>query len=155
MLSRVALVQSHMHIYTQHSSVCSSVLAQINKLTALLTGSPTQLLLTLTSRHGPETLRVQEAALVEVSSSGVAMGTVQEMGRGNFLVSVGSAPAGEFVVLLKGEDTSTSIQFQRQSTTEMSVTPVSVKVCHTCLRQGAQKAPYTYSGVKSGVNRIS
>lgn len=91
-------------------------------------GSPTTLLLTLTGQHGPDTLRVLEASLVEVSGTGVAAGTVQEMGGGKFLVSVDSAPAGEFVVLLKGEDTSTSSQFMRQSTTQMSVTPVSVKV---------------------------
>ncbi|XP_041957562.1 von Willebrand factor A domain-containing protein 7 [Alosa sapidissima] len=93
-----------------------------------LAGSPTKLLLTLTGRHGPESLKVMEAALVEVSGSGVANGTVEEMGGGNFLVSVNSAPAGEFVVLLKGKDVSTSSRFQRQTTTQMSVTPVSVKV---------------------------
>lgn len=94
-----------------------------------LAGSPTKMLLTLTGQHGPDKLKVMEAALVEVSGSGVANGTVEEMGGGNFLVSVNSAPPGEFVVLLKGEDTSTSNQFQRQSTTQMSVTSVSVQVC--------------------------
>ncbi|XP_031416319.1 von Willebrand factor A domain-containing protein 7 [Clupea harengus] len=87
-----------------------------------------KLLLTLTGRQGPESLKVMEAALVEVSGSGVANGTVEEMGGGDFLVTVKSAPAGEFVVLLKGEDMSTSSRFQRQSTTQMSMTPVSVKV---------------------------
>ncbi|XP_062407515.1 von Willebrand factor A domain-containing protein 7 [Sardina pilchardus] len=99
-----------------------------NAYTVKVTGSPTKLLLTLTGRHGPESLKVMEAALVEVSGSGVANGTVEDMGGGNFLVSINSAPAGEFVVLLKGKDASTSSRFQRQSTTQMSVTPVSVKV---------------------------
>ncbi|KAL2097380.1 hypothetical protein ACEWY4_006587 [Coilia grayii] len=91
-------------------------------------GLPTQLLLTLSSRHGPESLKVTEAALVEVSGTGVANGTVEEVGGGNYLVSVNRAPAGEFVVLLKGKDTSTSSLFQRQSTTQMAVTTLTVKV---------------------------
>ncbi|XP_041922784.1 von Willebrand factor A domain-containing protein 7-like [Alosa sapidissima] len=115
-------------------------------------GSPTKLLLTLTGPHGPETLKVLEAALVEVSGSGLAGGTVQEMGGGNFLVSVNSAPAGEFVVLLKGEDTSTSSQFHRQSTTQMSLTPVSVKiVVDTSMEPGkAINIPFSITSSETG-----
>ncbi|XP_063076020.1 von Willebrand factor A domain-containing protein 7-like [Engraulis encrasicolus] len=91
-------------------------------------GMPTMLLLTLSSAKGPGQLKVTEAALLEVSGSGVANGTVEHMGEGNYLVSVESAPAGEFVVLLKGQDTVTSSLFQRQSTTQMAVTPLTIKV---------------------------
>ncbi|XP_028832618.1 von Willebrand factor A domain-containing protein 7-like isoform X2 [Denticeps clupeoides] len=89
-------------------------------------GMPTMLLLSLTGQNGPANLKVREAALIQVSGSTVSDGKVEEMGGGDYLVTVNSVPSGEFVVLLKGEDISTSSQFQRQSTTQMSVSKVSI-----------------------------
>ncbi|KAL7878084.1 hypothetical protein SRHO_G00047270 [Serrasalmus rhombeus] len=88
------------------------------------TGLPAKLLLTVTGQKGAETLKVQEVALVEVSGSRLADGVIQEMGGGNFLVTVSEVPEGEFVVMMKGEDVATSSRFQRQSTTLMSLSNV-------------------------------
>lgn len=65
---------------------------------------------------------------MEVSNTNVVNGIIKEMGGGDFLVTVNQAPDGEFVVMIKGEDMTTSSYFQRQTTTQMSLTKVTVKV---------------------------
>ncbi|KAK9981266.1 hypothetical protein ABG768_000819 [Culter alburnus] len=93
----------------------------------LLAGSPAKLLLTLTGEKGPEALEVHEVALVEVSGVKVSNETVEKMAGGDFLVTVKDVPEGEFVVLLKGKDKTFSSLFQRQTTTMMSQSKVTVK----------------------------
>ncbi|XP_067260115.1 von Willebrand factor A domain-containing protein 7-like [Chanodichthys erythropterus] len=90
-------------------------------------GSPAKLLLTLTGEKGPEALEVHEVALVEVSGVKVSNGTVEKMAGGDFLVTVKDVPEGEFVILLKGKDKTFSSLFQRQTTTLMSQSKVTVK----------------------------
>ncbi|KAK9981269.1 hypothetical protein ABG768_000822 [Culter alburnus] len=90
-------------------------------------GSPAKLLLTLTGEKGPEALEVHEVALVEVSGVKVSNGSVEKMAGGDFLVTVKEVPEGEFVILLKGKDKTFSSLFQRQTTTLMSQSKVTVK----------------------------
>ncbi|KAL7889695.1 hypothetical protein AOLI_G00019530 [Acnodon oligacanthus] len=90
-------------------------------------GLPAKLLVTVTGQKGAKVLKVQEVALVEVSGSRLADGVIQEMGGGNFFVTVSEVPEGEFVVMMKGEDVVTSSRFQRQSTTLMSLSNVIIK----------------------------
>ncbi|XP_053477848.1 von Willebrand factor A domain-containing protein 7 [Ictalurus furcatus] len=90
-------------------------------------GLPAKLLLTVTGQKGAEALKLQEVALVDVSNTNVANGTMEQMDGGNFLVTVNQVPEGEFVVMMNGEDTTTSSYFQRQTTTQMSQTKVTVK----------------------------
>ncbi|XP_056092844.1 von Willebrand factor A domain-containing protein 7 [Rhinichthys klamathensis goyatoka] len=90
-------------------------------------GLPAKLLLTLTGEKGPEVLEVHEVALMEVSGVKVSNGTIEKMGGGDFLVTVKEVPEGEFVVLLKGKDKTFSSLFQRQTTTQMSQSKVTVK----------------------------
>ncbi|XP_067260622.1 von Willebrand factor A domain-containing protein 7-like [Chanodichthys erythropterus] len=92
-----------------------------------LAGSPAKLLLTLTGEKGPEALEVHEVALVEVSGVKVSNGSIEKMAGGDFLVTVKDVPEGEFVVLLKGKDKTFSSLFQRQTTTMMSQSKVTVK----------------------------
>lgn len=100
----------------------------VKRLYALYSGSPVKLLLTLTGEKGPEVLEVHEVALMEVSGVKVSNGTIEKMGGGDFLVTVKEVPEGEFVVLLKGKDKTVSSLFQRQTTTQMSQSKVTVKV---------------------------
>ncbi|XP_076830852.1 von Willebrand factor A domain-containing protein 7 [Brachyhypopomus gauderio] len=122
------------------------------------TGLATKLLLTVTGQKGAEALKVQEVALVEVSGVGASNGTIEEVGGGDFLVTVSNVPQGEFVVVLKGEDKTTASQFQRQSTTQMSLSALSVeaKVDTTMLpgQDFKQKFTVTTNGT-SGKYRIS
>ncbi|XP_067258705.1 von Willebrand factor A domain-containing protein 7-like [Chanodichthys erythropterus] len=90
-------------------------------------GSPAKLLLTLTGEKGPEALEVHEVALVEVSGVKVSNGSIEKMAGGDFLVTVKDVPEGEFVILLKGKDKTFSSLFQRQTTTLMSQSKVTVK----------------------------
>ncbi|XP_077102559.1 von Willebrand factor A domain-containing protein 7 [Siphateles boraxobius] len=90
-------------------------------------GSPAKLLLTLSGEKGPDVLEVHEVALMKVSGDKVSKGTIEKMGGGDFLVTVKEVPEGEFVVLLKGKDKTFSSLFQRQTTTQMSQSKVTVK----------------------------
>uniref|UniRef100_A0A672QL57 von Willebrand factor A domain-containing protein 7-like n=2 Tax=Sinocyclocheilus grahami TaxID=75366 RepID=A0A672QL57_SINGR len=91
------------------------------------TGSPAKLLLTLTGEKGPEALELQEVVLMEVSGVKVSNGTIEKMGNGDYLVTVNEVPEGEFVVMLKGKDKTFTSLFQRQTTTQMSQSKVTIK----------------------------
>ncbi|XP_059410430.1 von Willebrand factor A domain-containing protein 7-like [Carassius carassius] len=90
-------------------------------------GSPVKLLLTLTGEKGPEALELQEVALMEVSGVKVSKGTTEKMANGDYLVTVNEVPEGEFVVMLKGKDKTFTSLFQRQTTTLMSQSKVTIK----------------------------
>eukprot|EP00063_Salmo_salar_P090551 XP_014065386.1 PREDICTED: von Willebrand factor A domain-containing protein 7-like [Salmo salar] len=90
-------------------------------------GMPAMLLVSVLGRKGPASVKVANVALVTVSGSEVVGGALEDMGNGDFLVTVTKVPAGEFVVLLNGTDMVSSTVFQRQSTTQMSVSKVTIK----------------------------
>ncbi|KAJ8000599.1 hypothetical protein DPEC_G00182050 [Dallia pectoralis] len=90
-------------------------------------GVPATLLVSVLGRKGPASFKVSDVALVTVSGSEVVGGTQEDMGNGDFLVTVTEVPAGEFVVLLNGTDLVSSTLFQRQSTTQMSVSKVTIE----------------------------
>lgn len=94
----------------------------------LYLGSPAKLLLTLTGEKGSEALELQEVTLMEVSGVKVSNGTIEKMGNGDYLVTVNDVPEGEFVVMLKGKDKTFTSLFQRQTTTQMSQSKVTIKV---------------------------
>ncbi|XP_058237738.1 von Willebrand factor A domain-containing protein 7-like [Hemibagrus wyckioides] len=110
-------------------------------------GLPAKLLLTMTGQKGAEALELQEVALVEVSDASVVNGTIEEMGDGNFLVTVNQVPEGEFVVMMKGKDMTTSSYFQRQTTTQMSLSKVIIKaVVGSAMVPGKEfEVPFTVS----------
>uniref|UniRef100_A0A8C7P161 von Willebrand factor A domain containing 11 n=1 Tax=Oncorhynchus mykiss TaxID=8022 RepID=A0A8C7P161_ONCMY len=90
-------------------------------------GMPAMLLVSVLGRKGPASVKVANVALVTVSGSEVVSGALEDMGNGEILVTVTNVPAGEFVVLLNGTDVVSSTVFQRQSTTQMSVSKVTIK----------------------------
>lgn len=80
-------------------------------------------------RKGPSSMAIGEIGLVTVSGSqSVSNGKTTDMGNGEILVTVDAVPSGEFVVLLNGTDKLSNSQFQRQSTTQMSVSKVNIQV---------------------------
>ena len=87
------------------------------------------LLLSVMGRKGPASVTVGEVGLIPVSRAGpVSKGSTTNMGNGDILVTVDAVPQGEFVVILTGTDLVSGSQFQRQSTTQMSVSKVIVTV---------------------------
>ena len=86
------------------------------------------LLVSVMGRKGPASVKVGDVSMVTVSGSEVVRGDLKDVGNGDFLVTVTKVPAGEFVVLLNGTDVESASEFQRQSTTQMSVSNVSIKV---------------------------
>ncbi|XP_071368652.1 von Willebrand factor A domain-containing protein 7 [Centroberyx affinis] len=91
-------------------------------------GQPATLLLSVMGRKGPSSMTIGEVGLVTVSGpEDVSNGTTTDMGNGDILVTVARVPEGEFVVMLKGNDIVSNSQFQRQSTTQMSVSKVNIR----------------------------
>ncbi|XP_037115899.1 von Willebrand factor A domain-containing protein 7 [Syngnathus acus] len=89
-------------------------------------GQPATLILTVMGRKGPSSIRVENVGLVVPHTGVERNGTATDMGSGDFLVTVDEVPAGEFVVILKGTEVSSGA-FQRQSTTQMSVSKVIIQ----------------------------
>ncbi|XP_056265192.1 von Willebrand factor A domain-containing protein 7 [Pseudoliparis swirei] len=91
-------------------------------------GQPATLMLSVIGRKGPSSMTIGSVALVTVSGAEtVRNSTTSDMGNGDLLVTVDHVPEGEFVVLLKGTDKVSASEFQRQSTTQMSVSKVNIK----------------------------
>ncbi|KAM9315079.1 von Willebrand factor A domain-containing protein 7 isoform 2-T2 [Pholidichthys leucotaenia] len=96
----------------------------------LLSGGNASILITVT---GSEPVSVTEIMLYDNSGPTTVNGSLQSLGRNNFLVTFSGVPAGKFVLLLKGEGTSTSSRsiaasFQRQASTEIKTSILSVTV---------------------------
>lgn len=92
-------------------------------------GQPAKLLLSVMARKGPSSMTVGEVGLVTMSGpEAVSSGTTTDMGNGDILVTIDKVPEGEFVITLKGTDKVSNSQFQRQSTTQMSVSKVNIQV---------------------------
>lgn len=91
-------------------------------------GQPANLMLTVMGRKGPSSMTIEDVGLAIVSGSEAATNsTMTDMGNGDILVTVDAVPEGEFVVLLKGTDKLSNSDFQRQSTTQMSVSKVNIQ----------------------------
>ncbi|XP_022595770.1 von Willebrand factor A domain-containing protein 7-like, partial [Seriola dumerili] len=91
-------------------------------------GQPATLMLSVMGRKGPSSVSVGNIGLVTVSGPEVVSnGTMTDMGSGDILVTVDMVPEGESVVFLKGTDKVSNSEFQRQSTTQMSVSKVNIQ----------------------------
>ncbi|KAM9770012.1 von Willebrand factor A domain-containing protein 7 [Menidia menidia] len=91
-------------------------------------GQPASIMLSTIGRKGPTSMSVKEVSLVIVSGpEAVTKGNLTDMGNGNILVTVNEVPEGEFVVVMRGTDKVSKTEFQRQSTTQMSISKVDIK----------------------------
>ncbi|KAF1395599.1 hypothetical protein PFLUV_G00013220 [Perca fluviatilis] len=91
-------------------------------------GQPATLMLSVMGRKGPSSMTIGNVALVTVSGpETVRNSTTTDMGNGEILATVDVVPEGEFVVSLKGTDKESSTEFQRQSTTQMSISKVNIQ----------------------------
>lgn len=87
-------------------------------------------MLSIIGRRGPSSLDISDVGLVLVSGhETISTSETTDMGNGELLVTVDAVPAGEFVLFLKGIDRISNTEFQRQSTTQMSISKVNVQVC--------------------------
>ena len=92
-------------------------------------GKPATLLLSVMGKKGPDSVSIHSVGLGSVSGAeAMSSGTTTDMGNGDILVTVDSVPEGEFVVMLNGTDSVSRTNFQRQSTTQMSVSKVTINV---------------------------
>lgn len=87
------------------------------------------MMLSVIGRNGPSSVTVKEVGLVLVSGpESTTSSTIEDMGSGEILVTIDAVPEGEFVITLKGTDKVSNSDFQRQSTTQMSVSKVQIQV---------------------------
>ncbi|KAJ8258047.1 hypothetical protein GJAV_G00192600 [Gymnothorax javanicus] len=94
----------------------------------LQTGGSATLLLSVV---GGDDLTVTEVSLVEVSGSRVEKGTLKSLEDGDYLVFMEKVPDESFVILVKGANgmsRSTLSNFQRQSTTQLKTSNLTVTV---------------------------
>ncbi|XP_037619360.1 von Willebrand factor A domain-containing protein 7-like [Sebastes umbrosus] len=116
-------------------------------------GQPATLMLTVMGRKGPSSMTIGDVALVTVSGpETVRNSTTTDMGNGDILVTVDAVPEGEFVIMLKGTDKVSDSEFQRQSTTQMSVSNVNIQaVVDSSVEPGeAFKLPFSVMTQGSG-----
>ncbi|XP_074484873.1 von Willebrand factor A domain-containing protein 7-like [Sebastes fasciatus] len=116
-------------------------------------GQPATLMLTVMGRKGPSSMTIGDVALVTVSGpETVRNSTTTDMGNGDILVTVDAVPEGEFVIMLKGTDKVSDSEFQRQSTTQMSVSKVNIQaVVDSSVEPGkAFKLPFSVMTQGSG-----
>uniref|UniRef100_A0A3B3B7U3 von Willebrand factor A domain-containing protein 7-like n=1 Tax=Oryzias melastigma TaxID=30732 RepID=A0A3B3B7U3_ORYME len=91
-------------------------------------GQPATMMLSVIGRNGPSSVTVKEVGLVLVSGpESTTSSTIEDMGSGEILVTIDAVPEGEFVITLKGTDKVSNSDFQRQSTTQMSVSKVQIQ----------------------------
>ncbi|XP_058629417.1 von Willebrand factor A domain-containing protein 7-like isoform X2 [Onychostoma macrolepis] len=86
-----------------------------------LSGRPNSNVTLLLTVMGGDSVTPTEVALVETSGSQIIIGTLEKIADGDFLVTMNSVPAGEFIVRVMGERTSSRSSndcFQRQSITQ-------------------------------------
>ncbi|XP_035494314.2 von Willebrand factor A domain-containing protein 7 [Scophthalmus maximus] len=121
-----------------------------------LSGGNASLLMSVT---GSDTVKVTEVNLFDSSGPTVVNGSIQSLGSGNFLVTFSAVPAGDFVVRLKGEDSSSSSRstasvFQRQASTQMKTSGISVtaQANNTNVEPGSTiSIPFTVATTTNGV----
>ncbi|XP_049427227.1 von Willebrand factor A domain-containing protein 7 [Epinephelus fuscoguttatus] len=119
-------------------------------------GGNASLMVTVT---GSDTVKVTEVTLFDSSEPTEVNGSLQAVGDGNFLVTFSGVPAGDFVVRLKGEDSSstsrsTPSSFQRQASTQIKTSSISVtaQVNNTNLEPGSTiSIPFTVATTTDGV----
>ncbi|XP_026158595.1 von Willebrand factor A domain-containing protein 7 isoform X2 [Mastacembelus armatus] len=91
-------------------------------------GQPASLMISVMGWHGPSSLNVAKVGLVTMSGPAtVSNSTMTDMGNGDILVTIDVVPEGEFVIAMNGTDKVSNSEFQRQSTTQMSVSKVNIQ----------------------------
>ncbi|XP_019732033.1 von Willebrand factor A domain-containing protein 7-like [Hippocampus comes] len=121
-----------------------------------LSGGNATLLVTVA---GSDSVKIPEVTLYDSSGPTEVTGTLQSLGGSNFLVTFNEIPAGEFVVQLRGEDSSSSSRstpssFQRQGSTQIKTSSISVtaQANSTNIEPGSTVSiPFTVSTTTSGV----
>uniref|UniRef100_A0A671ULV9 von Willebrand factor A domain containing 10, tandem duplicate 2 n=1 Tax=Sparus aurata TaxID=8175 RepID=A0A671ULV9_SPAAU len=124
-----------------------------------LSGGNTSLLVSVT---GSDTVKVTEVTLFDSSGPTEVNGSLQSLGSGNFLVTFSGVPAGDFVVRLRGEDSSSTSRststFQRQASTQIKTSSISVtaQVNNTDVEPGSTiSVPFTVATATNGVMNSS
>ncbi|XP_077427146.1 von Willebrand factor A domain-containing protein 7-like [Vanacampus margaritifer] len=108
---------------------------------------------------GSDSVRIPEVTLYDSSGPTEVTGTSQSIRDSNFLVTFNDIPAGDFLVLLKGEESSSSSRstpsgFQRQASTQIKTSSISVtaQANSTSIEPGSTVSiPFTVAATSNGV----
>ncbi|XP_028273705.1 von Willebrand factor A domain-containing protein 7-like [Parambassis ranga] len=121
-----------------------------------LAGGNASILVTVT---GSDTVKVTDVTLFDSSGPSEVNGSVQTVGSGIYLVTFSGVPPGDFVLLVKGEDSSSTPRstpsgFQRQASTQIKTSSISVtaQVNNTNIAPGTTVSiPFTVASTTNGV----
>ncbi|KAM9792587.1 von Willebrand factor A domain-containing protein 7-like [Neosynchiropus ocellatus] len=97
-----------------------------------LAGQPASIMLTVMGKNGPSSLKIGKVGLVGMSASeSITYGETTDMGDGAVLMTLNAVPSGEFVIVHQGTDKVSNSEYERQSTTQMSVSKVNIQATVT------------------------
>ncbi|KAM9856777.1 von Willebrand factor A domain-containing protein 7 [Aulostomus maculatus] len=121
-----------------------------------LSGGNVSLMISVT---GSDTVKISGVSLFDSSGPTEVNGTLQPLGGGSFLVRFSDVPAGEYVVQLTGEDSSSTSRsshnrFQRQASTQIKTSSISLtaQVNNTIVEPGSSiSIPFTVALTTNGV----
>ncbi|KAM9792686.1 von Willebrand factor A domain-containing protein 7-like [Neosynchiropus ocellatus] len=103
---------------------------------------------------GGDTVKVTEVMLWEGWKQTRVNGALTSYGGGTYLVGFTGVPAGDYVVIMKGEDSNSSSIFQRQASTRLKTSSVSVtaEVNDTSIEPGSSvTVPFTVAIASDGL----
>ncbi|XP_032401524.1 uncharacterized threonine-rich GPI-anchored glycoprotein PJ4664.02-like [Xiphophorus hellerii] len=103
------------------------------------TGDNVTLWVTVT---GSDTATVRDVSLFDFSRSTQVNGSVQSIGNGDYLVAFSEVPAGSFLLQLTGQETNSTsapTSFQRQASTQITPSSLSVTVSTLSVHSGLQE----------------
>ncbi|XP_029288639.1 von Willebrand factor A domain-containing protein 7 [Cottoperca gobio] len=121
-----------------------------------LSGGNTSLLVSVT---GSDKVKLTGVTLFDSSGPTEVNGSLQALGSGNFLVTFKEVPAGDFVLRIRGEDSSSTSRsnpgsFQRQASTQIKTSSISVisQANNTNIEPGSTiSVPFTVATTTNGV----
>ncbi|XP_070683883.1 von Willebrand factor A domain-containing protein 7-like [Pempheris klunzingeri] len=121
-----------------------------------LSGGNASLLVSVT---GSNTVKITEVTLFDSSGPTEVNGSLKALSIGDFLVTFSEVPAGDFVVRLRGEDSSSTSRstprsFQRQASTQIKTSSllVTAQVNNTSIEPGSSiSIPFTVATTTNGV----
>ncbi|XP_053712755.1 von Willebrand factor A domain-containing protein 7-like [Synchiropus splendidus] len=118
-----------------------------------LAGQPASIMLNVMGKKGPSSLEIGKVGVVAMSASeSITYGETTDMGNGAVLVTLKAIPSGEFVIVHQGTDKVSSSEYERQSTTQMSVSKVNIEAAVTGTMEPGKTFTIPFSVITQGLS---
>ncbi|XP_053711267.1 hemicentin-2-like [Synchiropus splendidus] len=116
-------------------------------------GQPATIMLNVMGKKGPSSLEIGKVGVVAMSASeSITYGETTDMGNGAVLVTLKAIPSGEFVIVHQGTDKVSGSEYERQSTTQMSVSKVNIEAAVTGTMEPGKTFTIPFSVITQGLS---